>query len=230
MFTRPIALAFGAAVVAGALVLPSPARSQPRASGPTGSISGEVAVYKDGKRKSNHSKVVVYLGEAPRAARRDRRHVITQKNQQFAPRVNVVVKGTVVDFPNQDKIFHNVFSTSRAARFDLGLYRSGSSKSVKFRRPGVVDIFCNIHPNMVSRVLVLETDLYDMTDSAGRFRIDGVPPGTYPVIAWQAYGKPARGQVIVRAGQVSTLELKLEEGKKPKQHRRKDGTPYGRYE
>src|SRR5690606_7327439 len=126
---------------------------------------------------------------------------------QFAPQVSAIVKGTVVEFPNNDKIFHNVFSASRPARFDLGLYRSGASKSVKLKRAGVVDVFCDIHPTMVSRVLVLETDIFAMTESEGLFRMNADPPCTYPMMAWQSYVGPARGTVTVTAGKTDTINL-----------------------
>jgi hypothetical protein len=135
-----------------------------------------------------------------------------------------------VDFPNEDKVFHNVFSLSTSARFDLGLYQSGSSKSVQFKRPGVVDVFCNIHPEMSSRVLVVPTTFFATTDASGKFRIDGVPEGTYPIVVWQAYGEEKTGKVKIEAGKAATVTFDVAEGNGPKQHTRKDGTPYGRYE
>ena len=88
----------------------------------------------------------------------------------------------MADVPTDDKIFHNVFSLSRTARFDLGLYKSGESKAVKMKRVGEVDVYCNIHPEMVSKILVLDTRYYAVTDRNGRFSIDGVPPGEYGVV------------------------------------------------
>lgn len=196
-----------------------------------GLVEGQITVTKNGAKKSSHGNVVVYLEGVPRTALDEqRKHAIKQQNLQFEPRVSVVVKGTTIDFPNADKVFHNVFSTSRPARFDLGLYRSGASKSVEFKREGVVDVFCNIHPEMSSRVLVVPTRHFAATDAQGKFKITGVPPGEYPVVAWQAQGEPVRGTVKVEAGKAATVTLQVAEGDKPVQHRRKDGTPYGRYE
>src|SRR5690606_20250212 len=176
-------------------------------------------------------RVVVYLeGVRGYSVRPGKTHEIRQRNQQFTPSVSVVTKGTRVAFPNDDRIFHNVFSTSRPARFDLGLYQSGTSKSVEFRRKGVVDVFCNIHPNMIARVLVVDTPFYDETDARGRFQIPGIPPGTYTAVIWQAYGPEVRRTITIEPGKVATLEAEVEEGERPRQHRRKDGTPYGRYE
>ena len=196
-----------------------------------GSVSGQIQVVKGGKGVSDHSKVVVYLEGVPASANAaKRKHVIKQRNVQFAPQLSVIVKGTTVDFPNEDKIFHNVFSASRAARFDLGLYRSGASKSVDFKRAGVVDVFCNIHPEMISRVLVVPTHHYAITDASGKFRIDGVPPGTYPAVVWHPSGNEVRQQIQIQPGKAAALTAKVEEGEMKKEHRRKDGSPYGRYE
>jgi plastocyanin len=203
--------------------------AETRSAADLGSVEGKIRVTKDGKPKSDHGNVVVFLEGVPAAAV-ERKHAIRQKNLQFEPRISVVVKGTTVDFPNEDKVYHNVFSTSRSARFDLGLYRSGASKSVQLRREGVVDVFCNIHPEMTSRVLVVPTTLFATTDASGKFRIDGVPPGTYPIVVWQAYGKEVRGQVKVERGKAASVTFDVVEGERPKQHSRKDGTPYGRYE
>ena len=226
MNTKLPSALFAIVVVVCCLISPEPLEGAVE-----GAVEGQIVVTKGGKPKASHANVVVYLEGVPRSARDEkRRHQIKQKDIQFEPRVSVVVKGTSIDFPNEDTIFHNVFSTSRPARFDLGLYRSGASKSVDFKREGVVDVFCNIHPEMASRVLVVPTRHFASTDAKGAFRIDGVPPGEYPAVAWQAQGEPVRGTVKVEKGKVATLSLKVAEGDKPTQHRRKDGTPYGRYE
>jgi plastocyanin len=213
-------------VVATLALIPAETRSAAN----LGTVEGKIRVTRGGKAKSDHGNVVVYLKDVPTSAALERKHAIRQQNLQFAPRVSVVVKGTTVDFPNEDKVFHNVFSLSQPARFDLGLYRSGSSKSVQFKREGVVDVFCNIHPEMSSRVLVVPTTFFATTDASGKFRIDGVPEGTYPVVVWQAHGEEKRGQVKVEAGRAATVTFDVAEGDRPKQHLRKDGTPYGRYE
>jgi plastocyanin len=195
-----------------------------------GSLTGEIAIVKNGAKASNHSNVVVYLEGVPDTPSTSRKHAIKQKDLQFSPRISVIVKGTTVDFPNEDRIFHNVFSTSRPARFDLGLYRSGSSKSVEFKREGVVDVFCNIHPEMISRVLVVPTRHFASTDAAGKFRIDGVPAGTYNVVVWHPNGTEVRTKATIQAAKATTLATKIDEGEKPTGHRRKDGSLYGRYE
>lgn len=173
--------------------------------------------------------VVVYLEGLPSKPADDKRPQIKQKDQQFSPRVTVVEKGQTVEFPNEDKIFHNVFSVTDGSKFDLGLYKSGDSKAVTFKRGGVVDIYCNIHPNMVAKVKVVDSAVHALTGNDGRFTLTDVPPGTYPVVAWQAYGAEWRGQVTVKSGATVELAIPLAPGRGESGHLRKDGTPYGRY-
>lgn len=130
---------------------------------------------------------VVYLEMAPRAAFEgpaERRARMDQRNEAFVPHVLAVTVGTVVDFPNGDATYHNVFSLSRAKRFDLGRYASGRSKSVTFDRPGIVRVFCDIHSHMNAFILVFAHRFFAVTDEHGRYRIDGIPPGTYTVNVW----------------------------------------------
>lgn len=229
MRTRHLA----AALVAGLLAdLPSgapPVRAESGVTGPTGAVAGAVTILQDGAPKADRSGIAVYLEGAPGPSPAALSRAIHQRDLTFLPGVMVVTTGSTIEFPNDDKVFHNVFSVSSAARFDLGLYKSGTSKSVTLKRPGVVDVYCNIHPQMAARIKVLDTVHFAVTGPDGTFRIKGVPPGTWPVVAWQAYGDEQRGEVTVTAGGVAALELTLVEGKPPKRHLRKDGTPYGRY-
>jgi plastocyanin len=193
-----------------------------------GKVSGTVTVEKDGAEKRDRSGVVVYL-EGVAAVPSEERPQIRQREQQFTPRLTVIPRGTTVEFPNEDKIFHNVFSVSAGAKFDLGLYKSGESKSVTFKRAGTVDVYCNIHPNMIAKVKVVDSPYYAVTRADGSFELAGVPPGTYPIVAWHPAGKEQRGEVTVAEGQTATVTLKVVEGKADTTHLRKDGTPYGRY-
>jgi hypothetical protein len=111
------------------------------------------------------------------------RYNLLQKNRAFTPHLQVVPTGSVVQFPNADPFFHNVFSLFDGRRFDLGLYEAGSSKSVTFPREGVSYIFCNIHPEMSAVVLSLSTPLYAIAD-APVVDLHGIPPGEYMLHFW----------------------------------------------
>jgi len=192
----------------------------------TGEIRGTVTV----KGRKTSAGVLVYLEGVPGAAPAPTDHaVIRQREKQFDPPVTIVVRGTTVDFPNEDKIFHNVFSVSRPARFDLGLYKSGTTKSVEMKRAGTVDVYCNIHSEMVAKVKVLDNAYYTTTDEHGRFRITGVPAGDVPIVAWLPTGDQVTATVTVRAGEVAEVKLEVTAVAKRETHTRKDGTPYGRY-
>lgn len=197
-----------------------------------GEVTGKVSLNKPGGGPADPSGIVVYLESVPAvpAPEAERPHPqVHQRELQFTPSLTVVVKGTTVDFPNDDKVFHNVFSFSEAAKFDLGLYKSGTSKSVTFRQPGVVSLYCNIHPDMISKIKVLDTSYYAVVGKDGAFRIAQVPPGSYPLVAWQSWGPEFRGQVTVGSAATAPVLIQLTAGQPEIRHLRKDGTPYGRY-
>lgn len=110
---------------------------------------------------------------------------VAQKGALFTPHVLPVMAGTTVEWPNNDDIYHNVFSVSDAKQFDLGLYKGNPpDKRVRFDQPGKVDVYCSIHANMHCIVLVLENPYFATTDAAGKYTITNVPPGTYKLKAW----------------------------------------------
>ena len=153
---------------------------------------------------------VVYLETAPRAAFEDRepaRAVMDQKNETFVPHVVAVMTGSLVDFPNNDKTFHNVFSLSKTKRFDLGRYAAGHSKAVRFDRPGVVRVFCDIHSHMSAFILVFNHRFFDVTEPDGRFRLESVPAGTYTVVGWYEGEARLTRTVTVPPGTAVELEL-----------------------
>jgi plastocyanin len=153
---------------------------------------------------------VVYLEQAPRPAFDERepgRVAMDQNNERFVPHVLAVIAGTVVDFPNSDLTYHNVFSLSRAKRFDLGRYAAGKSKSVRMDRPGVVRVFCDIHSHMNAFVLVFAHPFFDVTDLDGRYQLPNVPPGTYSVMGWHEGEPRVTRPVTVAAGGWSELDL-----------------------
>lgn len=112
------------------------------------------------------------------------RYTLLQKNRTFIPHLQVIPAGSVVEFPNRDPFFHNVFSLFDGKRFNLGLYEAGSSKSVTFSRAGVSYIFCNIHPEMSAVVISLTTPLYAIADANDTFLLRDIPPGNYRLHIW----------------------------------------------
>ncbi len=153
---------------------------------------------------------VVYLDTAPRSAFDDRepgRAVMDQRNETFVPRLLAVPTGTVVDFPNSDLTYHNVFSLSRARRFDLGRYAAGKSKAVRFDRPGIVRVFCDIHSHMSAFVVVFNHPFFRVTDTDGRYRIDQVPPGTYTIVGWYEGEARVQRTITVTPGTIAELDL-----------------------
>ena len=132
------------------------------------------------KRKKDFSGVVISATRvnAPSPQPPEKHSVMLQKNKMFTPHVLPIVTGTMVDFPNADPIFHNAFSSYNGQIFDVGLYPPGKSKSVRFSRPGVVRVFCNIHPTMSAIILVLNTEYFTTTAKDGSFDLE-LPPGEY---------------------------------------------------
>jgi plastocyanin len=149
---------------------------------------------------------VVYLESGPIGAfdegvRGEAR--LDQRNEAFYPYVLAVQAGTSVAFPNDDRTYHNVFSFSKAKRFDLGRYARGESKSVRFDRPGVVRVFCDIHSHMSAFILVFAHPYFATTDALGRFRIPSVPPGAYTIAVWTDGAVRETRRIEVPAGEAA---------------------------
>ena len=111
-------------------------------------------------------------------------YTLVQKNRTFIPHLQVIPAGSVIQFPNKDPFFHNVFSLFDGKRFDLGLYEAGSSKSVTFSRAGISYIFCNIHPEMSAVVIALTTPLYAIANANDSFLLRDIPSGNYKLHLW----------------------------------------------
>ena len=157
-------------------------------------------------------RVVVYLESAPRQAFSDIRPArarMDQRGQQFVPHVLAVTAGTVVDFPNNDKTFHNVFSLSRVRTFDLGRFAPGRTGSVRFDRPGIVPIFCDIHSHMSAYVLVFGHSYFAVSDDNGRYTIENVPAGDYSLAVWSELGTTPARRVTVLDGAVVEADFRV---------------------
>ncbi len=141
----------------------------------------------------DESNVVIWLSPVDRAAEplsNDKQSgagaapQVVQRNKTFEPHLLVVQAGTMVQFPNKDPFFHNVFSLFNGKRFDLGFYEAGSSKSVRFDRPGVSFLFCNIHEEMSAVIVAVDTPYFGYSDNSGHVLIPNVPDGHYEMHAW----------------------------------------------
>jgi plastocyanin len=164
----------------------------------TVTVTGSVSLGKSGAANA-----VVWLKSAVPGNRHindpvPRRFKIIQHHKRFDPHVLVVPVGSVVDFPNLDPFFHNVFSMFDGKRFDLGLYEAGGSHAVIFDAPGVCYIFCNIHPEMSAAVVVVDSPYFATSNETGQFVIPDVPPGRYLLYIWHERGKPEAATGIPR--------------------------------
>lgn len=188
-----------------------------------GKVSGKV------KAEGSPAEIVVYVENAnSTTAPAAERPKLVQKDTRFDPGSLIVKKGQKVDFPNEDKFHHNVFSVSPGNTFDLGMYRAGESKSVEMKSAGEVDVYCNIHPEMKAKILVLQNEYFAKVGKDGAFMIEGLPPGDYSLVAWSAKHQPQKLQVTVKDGLVGPVAFSLSERKSTK-HLNKDGAQYGRY-
>ncbi len=151
---------------------------------------------------------------------------MAQKNKSFAPHVLAVPAGSTISFPNEDSIFHNVFSLSRPNPFDLGLYRSGASKDRTFSGPAAYRVFCNIHPQMSAVILVLPTSYITEADNSGNYRLD-LPAGRYRITAWSERAQPMTIDVSVGQSAVAAPEITIDESRFiDAQHKNKFGQDY----
>jgi plastocyanin len=144
--------------------------------------------------------------------RRPGRFTLRQKNKTFQPSVLAIPSGSTVEFPNDDAIFHNVFSLSGPQPFDLGLYRGGASRSRTFTSPAAYRVFCNIHPQMTALIVVVPTPFVTLADAAGRYTLD-LPPGRYRLTALSDRGAAVTADITSMAGAVTAPELQLDESR-----------------
>ena len=192
---RPIRVAFALAAGAGVLV------ATVSVFGAVASLTGTVQV--DGKPAQN---AVIWLDVANAPPQpQTSRVVLDQRNLTFTPHVLAVRVGTTVEFPNNDKVFHNVFSFRDGKKFDLGMYPKGMSKRIVFDKPGLARLFCNIHPNMAAYVLAVDTPYFAVSNEHGTFSSAGVPAATYTYHAWRPGGQPLSGSITFDGNQ--TLEI-----------------------
>ena len=189
-------------------------------------VTGRVTLLAPGSRgkTADNSNAVVFLtplpgvNEFPPLALESTPHrfQLIQKNKRFIPHLLIVPVGAVVEFPNLDPFFHNVFSLFEGKRFDLGLYEAGATRAITFNKPGVSYIFCNIHPEMSAVIIVTKYPYYAVSNPAGEVTISDVPAGRYQLNIWHERCLPEAlkslsREVALSPGSTSLGELRLPE-------------------
>jgi|SRR5579862_5477292 len=181
-----------------------------------GTVSGRVDLVSSRdpnvRRHTDYSGVVAWLepaSGAPVTAAGVRHAQMTQKNKTFSPHVLAISMGTIVDFPNFDPIFHNAFSNYNGQVFDIGLYAPGSTKSIAFRREGVVRVFCNIHPSMSAVIVVVRSPYFAVSGKTGSFQITGVQPGSYRLHVFHERSTDQTLNALTRMIEVTDQTLEL---------------------
>ena len=197
-----------------------------------GAVRGSLALLeRAGAASRDVGSAVVYLEATPHTAPQGRDGLATasidMKRREFEPHVQFVRVGGTVGFPNSDPFSHNVFSNSALGAFDLGLYRSGVTRSFTFPRAGVYAIYCNIHARMVSFVVAVSTPWVATAKDDGQFSITAVPAGTYKLHAWHERTPEVVREIVVTAAGLSGVALTLDaRGYVAKPHLNKFGAPY----
>jgi plastocyanin len=181
--------------------------------GPTGRIVGKVTVSEADGKSATNADVIIYVVGFTEPAGRGPSIRIEQKNRRFKPDLVAITVGESVAFPNGDPILHNVFSQSPARKFDLGSFKRNETKEKQFPGPGVIDVYCNIHPEMAATILVLPNRRHTRAKPDGTFALDGVPVGSWQVFAYTRRAtKPAQAKVTVTAGAETRQDLTLVRG------------------
>ena len=200
-------------------------------------VTGHLEVAAPPHRTHSPRDIVIWLTPAAGSTplqlidSQEQHPALIQKDKTFTPHLLVVRVGTVVDFPNRDPFFHNVFSLFEGKRFDLGLYEAGTTRHVRFDRPGVCYIFCNIHPEMSAVVVVLDTPYYGVANRRGTVEVSSVPPGRYTMHVWDERALPEdlaqlTREVVISPEQTSLGMLRIRETGVALAHKNKYGQDY----
>jgi plastocyanin len=161
------------------------------------------------RRPSEFQNVVVFLDSDTAEPSEPSRATVRQTREEFLPHLVAVTAGSTVDFPNDDLVFHNVFSLSRGATFDLGRYPKNASKSRTFMEPGIVKVFCHLHSHMSAIVRVFPHPHFAIPDEQGQFTLAGLPAGAHVIAAWHERVGIVRQEITVSDGGLSTATFSL---------------------
>jgi plastocyanin len=234
-----VIVCFGAAILCvGSAHEPEPRHLAPPDAGRI-ELSGRIEILDKTHNRSPAANTVVWI---PGVAQRDTPALpaaaattpeMSSKDKRFAPHVLAVTAGTEVAFPNVDPIFHNVFSLSPENRFDLGLYRKGAAKTVRLIAPGLVRVYCNIHPDMAAFVMVLDRAAFTVTGTDGTYRLSAPPAGSYTVHVWHERSGEQEQPIVIAPSSAQPAPAParadfLLDGSpdKPQTHKNKNGRDY----
>ena len=182
---------------------------QPASAVPSG-VYPSRRVSRPQPKASEIANVIVFLKDPPKRAEPAPMHAtITQKDEAFVPRVVAITKGSTIDFPNTDPFFHNVFSLSRGANFDLGRYPKGESRGRRFPNAGLVKVYCHIHSHMTAAIMVFDHSFFRIPAADGTFTLDDVPAGNYQISAWHERIGESTTPVKVEPGRTARVEFAL---------------------
>jgi plastocyanin len=156
-----------------------------------------------------YRRVVIYLETAPATPPQAVRALLTQKHQRFDPEVLIVPVGSEVSFPNEGPIFHNVFSLSPVQKFDLGYYPESDTRTERFERPGVVQVYCHLYPDMSAAIVVAPNQWFTTPDRSGSFHLSEVPPGAHQIVVWHKSAGFFRRSIEVPEQGAASLSIEI---------------------
>lgn len=175
----------------------------PAVQGGAATLTGRVTLILPPKVEIDPGGSVVWIPGLNIASSGTPAYSVTSKDKRFEPRILAVPKGSKVTFPNLDSIYHNAFSLSPGNPFDMGLYRKGASRDIVLRNPGVVRVYCNIHPDMAASVVVLDGNAFSLVSSDGSYRIEGIPAGRHEVHIWSDVAGEQVVPLVLEAGRTT---------------------------
>jgi hypothetical protein len=195
-----------------------------------GSLNGRVSFQTKRGQNPAVNETLVWLepqGNVRVTKRPPAKFQMLTRGKLLVPHVLAVPLGSTVEFPNDDPISHNLFSLSNANGFDLGLYRKGAGKAHKFDTAGIVNVYCNVHPNMSAVIHVMPTPYYTFADTTGAYTFGDLPSGRYRLMAWNEQGGTAESLVDVASTAATTAALTIDSRNyRVQSHANKEGKAY----
>jgi plastocyanin len=175
----------------------------PAVQGGAATLAGRVTLILPPKVEIDPGGSVIWIPGLNIAASSTPAYSVTSKDKRFEPRILAVPRGSKVTFPNLDSIYHNAFSLSPGNTFDMGLYRKGASRDIVLKNPGVVRVYCNIHPDMAASVVVMDGNAFSLVSSDGSYRIEGIPAGRHEVHIWSDVAGEQVVPLVLEAGRTT---------------------------